>query len=85
MVENDAGPAYAAKVKYICNLLCQQLSITLLDSKYTYGEMVYTTKTTYVGETGCCGAVILAVEHRLNGILACPEQQRTGKRNPNPS
>ena len=55
-----------------------QLSKFLLDNKYVFGEVIYTTKTTYAGETGSCGAVIRATEDRQNAILACPEQQRTG-------
>ena len=56
----------------------KKLSNILLDSKYTYSEVTYVTKSAYAGDTGCCGALILAMEHRLNGILGCPEQIRTG-------
>ena len=55
-----------------------KLSNFYVDSKYVYGEVTYLTKSLYAGDTGACGAVIRAMEDRLNSILACPEQQRTG-------
>ena len=82
VVDNGVGLVSVVKVRYyhnFCTRKGKKLSNTSLDSKYTYSEITYVTKSAYAGDTGCCGALILAMEHRLNGILGCPEQIRTGK------
>ena len=79
---NDVGHVFVVKVRYFTIFYRFddiKLSNFLSDSKYTYSEMTYVTKSAYAGDTGCCGTLIIAMEHRLNGILACPEQVRTGR------